>query len=95
MSNNSLRLDISRGCLIRVAGCEKLMIERGNNLYGSEAPDGWHSYWSVGDLSLSLAVFLLRCFRWRPTWLSEYSKVRSKHRVTRSTVWQWVSLPRI
>jgi len=88
MSNNSFRLDISRGCLISVAGGEKLMIERENNLYGSETPDGWHSYWSAGDLSLSLAVFLLRRFRWRLTWLSEYSRARSKHRVTRSTVWQ-------
>lgn len=90
-----LRLDISRGCLVSFVGGEKLMTERENNLYGSEAPDGWHSYWSAGDLSLSRAVFLLRHFRWRLTWLSQYRMAQSKHRVTRSAVWQWVSLPRM
>jgi len=40
MSNNSVRLDVSRGCLVSFVGGEKLMIERENNLYGSEAPDG-------------------------------------------------------
>ena len=95
MSNNSVRSDILRGCLVSFVGGEKLMIEGENNLYGSEAPDGWHSYWSTGDLSLSLTVFLLDRFHWRLTWLSECSKAQSKHRVTRPTVWQWFSLPRI
>jgi len=40
MANNSVRLDISRGCLINVVGGEILIIERDNYLYGSEAPDG-------------------------------------------------------
>jgi hypothetical protein len=76
MSNNSVRLDISRGCLISVVGGEKLMIEGGiicmdpKHLMVDTVIDQL-------ETSVSLAVFLLRRFCWWFTWLSEYNKAWS------------------
>lgn len=61
----------SRGGHIIIVGGEKFVAEKQSDLYGFEAVEGWHSYWSAGDLFLSAS-----CISPAPLALAVYLTVR-------------------